>query len=105
MRSSYSFLNTLIHENSLFIKWVTRDFIMLNAMMNNENKTFTKVFFFSETMVTEYGVCDHDLRKEIKILVKLFLLSIIVFNTMNLLAILEVKVGKTMIKESYRDIT
>ena len=68
-------------------------------------QNFYKSIFFSETMVTEYGVCDHDLRKEIKILVKLFLFSIIVFNTMNLLAILEVKVGKTVIKESYRDIT
>ena len=49
--------------------------------------------------------CDHDLRKEIKILVKLFLVSIIVFNMINLLAILLVKVGKTMIKESYSDLT
>ena len=62
---------------------------MLNAKM--ENKTiFLLIFRSSEIIIAEYGVCDHDLRKEIKILVKPFLFSIILYN-MKLLAILQVK--------------
>ena len=53
-------------------------------------------------MVAEHGACNHDLKKEIKILVKSFLLFIKVFNIMKLLSILPVKEGKTMIEESYR---
>ena len=53
-------------------------------------------------MVAEHGLCDHDRRKVINILVKTFLFSIIVFNMIKLLAIRQVKVGKTMIKESYK---
>ena len=53
-------------------------------------------------MALENGTCDHDLRKEIKILVKnLILLSIVVFNMVKLLGTLQVKAGKAMIKESY----
>lgn len=54
-------------------------------------------------MVAEHGVYDHDLRKKIKILVEPFLFSILVFNMVNLLAILQVNAGKTMIKESHRE--
>ena len=56
------------------------------------------VIFFSEMVVAEHGVCDHDLRKGIKILAKLFLLSIIVFTMMKPLAELPVKAGKTITK-------
>ena len=52
-------------------------------------------------MVAKHGIYDHDLKKEIKILVKLlFLLSIIEFNMMKLLAVLQVKTGKFVMKES-----
>ena len=53
-------------------------------------------------MVAEHGVCDHNLRKEIKILEKTFLLSIIVYN-MRLLAILQVKADGTLLKDLHRD--
>ena len=53
-------------------------------------------------MVTEHGVCDHNLRKEIKILGKIFLFPIIVCN-MRLLAILQVKADGTMLKDLHRD--
>ena len=44
---------------------------MLNAVMENKNKIFANIScFLSEFMVTDHGNCDHDLRKEIKILVK-----------------------------------
>ena len=39
--------------------------------------------FFSNIMVVEYGICNHNFRKEIALLVQ------------------KVKVGKTMIKELY----
>lgn len=45
---------------------------MLNAMMDNENKHFTNISIFSEIIVQEYGVCDHNLKKERKILLKTF---------------------------------
>ena len=49
----------------------------------------------------EHSISDHDLRKEIKIIVKMvFLFFIKLFRMMQLLAILQVKAGKTMIKES-----
>ena len=79
---------------------------MLNTMMENENKRFTNIsIFFSKIMVTEHSVCYHDLRKVIKLLVKPFWFSIIIFHMMmKLLAIFQVKTGKTLIKESYRRI-
>ena len=55
-------------------------------------------------MVPEHAICEHDLRKEIK-LVKTFLFSIIVFNMMKLAATLQFKAGKTMIKELHRGLT
>ena len=49
--------------------------------MENENKNFTASF--SEIMVLDHGMCDHDFKKEIEIIVKLWLLfSVIVFNMM-----------------------
>ena len=43
---------------------------MLNTD-ESENKRFTNtLILFSEIMVTEQGACDHDRRKEIKILVR-----------------------------------
>ena len=44
-------------------------------------------------------MCDHDLREEIRKLVISFLLSIIIFTMMKLLAILPVTANKVMIKE------
>ena len=68
--------------------------------MENESKCFTNVsIIFSKILV------DHDLRKQIKILLKPFLFSIRVFNLIKLIAILQVKAGKTEIKESYVSIT
>ena len=40
---------------------------MLNTMIENEHKSFTNVSIFSEILVADHGLCDHDLRKEIKI--------------------------------------
>ena len=76
-------------------------------MMGCENESLTNIsifFFFSEIVVPEHAICEHDLRKEIK-LVKTFLFSIIVFNMMKLAATLQFKAGKTMIKESHRGLT
>ena len=85
MRNNYNFLNKLILANNLFIKSITRSFIMLNAAMENENKSSTNIsIFFFEIMVAEHGACNHDLRKDIKILVRPFLFSIKVFNIMKL---------------------
>ena len=70
--------------------------------MENNLLTFP---FFSKFMVLEQGICDHDLRKEIKILVEILLLfSVVVFNMMNLLAILQFKGDKVTIKESHSKI-
>ena len=55
---------------------------MLNAMMENENRSFTTISIFYEIIVAEHGVCDHDLRKEVRILVKNFF-SIVAFNRFN----------------------
>ena len=42
-------------------------------MIENENKSFTDIFFFfSEIMIPKHGVIDHGLKKEIKVLVKTF---------------------------------
>ena len=74
-------------------------------MIENESKSFTNISTFFEIMVVEHGVCDHDLRKVIKILVKTFLFFIIEFDMMKFLAIIQVKAVKTMIKESNRGLT
>lgn len=53
-------------------------------------------------MVRNQGIIDHDLRKEIEILYNLmFSLSTIVFSMIKPLVILQVKVCKTVIKESH----
>ena len=57
--------------------------------------------FFSDAMVAKHSIYDHDLRKEIKILKLLFLFSIIQFNMMKHLGIIQVKAGKFVIKESH----
>ena len=47
-------------------------------------------------MVVDHGTCDHDLKEEIEILVKLLLsISVMVFIMMKLLTILQVQAGKT----------
>ena len=51
-------------------------------------------------MVADHGTCDYDLRKEIKIIVKLLLsFSIIVLIMIKFVVILQVKADKTMINE------
>ena len=59
-------------SRSFFKKTITRTFIMLNKMMINENKIFTSVSIFHVRSWSQHGVCDHDLRKEIKILIIIF---------------------------------
>ena len=52
-------------------------------------------------MVVDHGIPDHDLRKDIRIIASLmFLLSVIFFNMMKVLA--KVKAGKTVTKKSYK---
>ena len=64
-------------------------------MIENENKGFTNISIF---LVAKYGINDHDHRKEINVLVNLSsLFYIVVFNIMKLLALLQVKAGKSMI--------
>ena len=38
-------------------------------MTENENKSFTDISSFSKITVADDGICDHDLRKEMKITV------------------------------------
>ena len=71
--------------------------------MCENQKNYAAATIFYEIMVAEHGVYDHDLRKKIKILVEPFLFTILVFNMVNHLAILQVNAGKTMIKESHRE--
>ena len=51
-------------------------------------------------MVAEHSIYDYDLWKEIKMLVKLLLSPIIQFNMMKVLAIIQVKASKFVIKGS-----
>ena len=46
-KGSHTILNTLIQANTLIIKVLTRIFIMLNTMMENESKSFTDISIFS----------------------------------------------------------
>ena len=45
---------------------------MLKNMTENENKRFINKYFdvFSEIVVADHDICDHDLRKEIMIIVR-----------------------------------
>ena len=77
----------------LIIKSITRSFIMLNTLMENENTGFANIsiLFLRSCSQHEMHSCEHehDLRKEVEILAKLVLLFlIIIFNTMNLLVVL-----------------
>ena len=74
-------------------------------MTDNKNEGFTNALIFFKIMVPEHAVCDHDFKKENKILKKTFLFSIITFNMMKLLAIIHIKAAKTVFKESHRDLT
>ena len=38
-------------------------------MMENKNKSFIEILIFSEIVVVDYNICDHDLKKGIKIMV------------------------------------
>lgn len=62
-------------------------------------KSLTNISIIDEIIVAKHVICDHELRKEIKIVQKTFLFSIIVIKMMRLLAIRQVKAGKTMTKE------
>ena len=77
----------------LIIKSITRSFIMLNTMMENENTGFANIsiLFLRSCSQHEMHSCEHEheLRKGVEILAKLVLLFlIIIFNTMNLLVVL-----------------
>lgn len=51
--------------------------------MENEHKNFADILFFSEIMLVDRGIYDHDLRKETEILVRpLCKFTIVVFNMM-----------------------
>ena len=60
-------------------------FLIVTVKHMRELKTNVLLIFrfFSNIMVVEYGICNHNFRKEIALLVQ------------------KVKAGKTMIKESY----
>ena len=45
-KGSFTFLSTLIRANSLIIKNVTRSFVVLNAMIENENRSFSNILNF-----------------------------------------------------------
>lgn len=70
-------------------------------MMKNENNFFKNILTSFQRlrfqMVYSYiSYCDHDLWKEIDVLVKvLFLLSIIIFNLMRILAVRQMTAVKT----------
>ena len=52
-------------------------------------------------MIADHGISDLDNRKDIKLIEKLLsLFSVIVFD-MKVVAILQVKAGKAIVKESY----
>ena len=42
---------------------------MSRTMMENENKNFTNISNFSETMFADCDICDHDLMKDINMIV------------------------------------
>ena len=56
-----------------------------------KRKFYSCFDLFSEVMVADHDICDHDLRKEIKMLAKPF--------DMKHLAILQVTASKAVIKE------
>lgn len=90
-------LNTLIRVKSFFIKSIIRSLILLNV------QCFANISFFFWNRSRKTWC--YDLRKDNKVLVKPVLFAIIAFNMMKLPIILQIKAGKTMIKESYRGIT
>ena len=56
MRSSYTFLNTLTSVNSLIIKSITRQKLHhVNYSGGKQKQKF---------LIADYGICDHDIRKE-----------------------------------------
>ena len=62
-------------------------------MMENENKSFN-ISISSEIVVADHGICDGDLREEIKMIVKPLLLFF--FKAINMMKhVDEVKAGKT----------
>ena len=67
MKSSDTFLNAFIRANSSIIKSIIKSFIIAHTMTENEHKTFTNIL--SEIMVVDHGICNHDLRKEMKMVV------------------------------------
>ena len=42
---------------------------MLNTMMEHKNKSLTNISNRFEITVADHSICDHDLRREIKIIV------------------------------------
>ena len=58
MRSTYTFLNTLIYNKKLHhVKYYYK-----------KRNLFTNISIFFELIVADHGICNHDLMKEIKII-------------------------------------
>ena len=57
----------------------------LNTMMENEHERLTNISIFSEIKFADRGICDHDVRRGIKIIVELWFFYVIGFNMMNFL--------------------
>ena len=76
-------INILFWLITFIIKSIAGSFIMLNTMMETENRSFANI------STPFLRCCEHDLRKGIEILAKLvFSFCIIVFNVRKLLVIL-----------------
>ena len=94
---SYTFLNILIRVNALVIISITRSFIILKYLMENSSKSFANILLFLwDSGVRSWYIWP--LEKDWNIV----LFFNMILNIVKLLiAILQVKAGKTMIKESY----
>ena len=90
MRSSYNFLNKLIQAKSVFIKSITRSF-MLNTMMHNKNKSFTNISIFFWCNSPRIWCMLSWSQERDQNISNFFLYSIVVFNMMKLLVIIQVK--------------
>ena len=53
----------LIWANSVIVLSMTR------SHDGKQKQNLTNITIFSEIMIADHGICDHDLRKDIKIIV------------------------------------
>ena len=67
-------MNTLIPRNILLIKMYDQPEKLhhVKCWWKTKTKNLLIFDFFTEIIVAEHGICDHDFSKEIKILVKIF---------------------------------